>query len=202
MPYIITCVVAGVRGSQLDLRSSGTSLTPSVLTSPAGTRNLSPTSTPPHTPEERSPAGQSEDKSCVCWPHLLAHATSHPPPPRPKHQRSAAQQVSQRIDHSVVTSPGGTRNLSPTSTPPHTPVERSPAGQSEDRSCLCWPHLQEHATSHPPPPRPIHQRSAAQQVIQRIDHVCAGLTCWHTQPLTQLPRLLSPSPTNQKSATQ
>ena len=54
--------ISGARRSQLDLSSVGSisSLTPSVLNSPLGSRRMSPTFTPPHTPEENIP-GSPED---------------------------------------------------------------------------------------------------------------------------------------------
>ena len=59
LQYTKVLCESGVRGSQLDLRSSGgTSLTPSVLASPTHSRNLSPTFTPPHTPQSRSFSGK------------------------------------------------------------------------------------------------------------------------------------------------
>ena len=55
--------ISAARRSQLDLSSVGSvsSLTPSVLNSPLGSRRMSPTVTPPHTPEESLP-GSPDDK--------------------------------------------------------------------------------------------------------------------------------------------
>ena len=54
--------ISGARRSQLDISamSAISSLTPSVLTSPAYSRNMSPTDTPNHTPEESLP-GSPDD---------------------------------------------------------------------------------------------------------------------------------------------
>ena len=55
--------ISGARRSQLDLSSVGSvsSLTPSVLNSPLGSKRMSPTVTPPHTPQESLP-GSPDDK--------------------------------------------------------------------------------------------------------------------------------------------
>ena len=55
--------ISGARRSQLDLTSVGSvsSLTPSVLNSPLGSKRMSPTVTPPHTPQESLP-GSPDDK--------------------------------------------------------------------------------------------------------------------------------------------
>jgi len=56
--------ISCARRSQLDLSSMGSisSLTPSVLNSPYGSKKISPTCTPPHTPEESLP-GSPDDKT-------------------------------------------------------------------------------------------------------------------------------------------
>jgi len=54
--------ISGARRSQLDLTSIS-SLTPSVLTSPNASRNMSPTGTPVHTPEESLPGSPDETSS-------------------------------------------------------------------------------------------------------------------------------------------
>ena len=55
--------ISGARRSQLDLSSVGSisSLTPSVLNSPLGSRRMSPTFTPPHTPEESLPGSPDKE---------------------------------------------------------------------------------------------------------------------------------------------
>ena len=55
--------ISGARRSQLDLSSVGSisSLTPSVLNSPRGSRRMSPTFTPPHTPEESLPGSPDKE---------------------------------------------------------------------------------------------------------------------------------------------
>eukprot|EP00092_Neocalanus_flemingeri_P012790 GFUD01013782.1.p1 GENE.GFUD01013782.1~~GFUD01013782.1.p1 ORF type:complete len:1377 (+),score=309.96 GFUD01013782.1:584-4714(+) len=57
--------ISGARRSQLDLSSmsSISSLTPSVLTSPNASKNISPTGTPIHTPEETLPGSPDETSS-------------------------------------------------------------------------------------------------------------------------------------------
>merc|ERR1719219_1564850 len=57
--------ISGARRSQLDLSSVGSisSLTPSVLNSPLCSRRMSPTFTPPHTPEESLPGSPDKDVS-------------------------------------------------------------------------------------------------------------------------------------------
>merc|ERR1712106_1215292 len=54
--------ISGARRSQLDLTSIS-SLTPSVLTSPNASRNMSPTGTPVHTPDEILPGSPDETSS-------------------------------------------------------------------------------------------------------------------------------------------
>ena len=56
--------ISSARRSQLDLSRMSTisSLTPSVLNSPLGSRRMSPTCTPPHTPDESLP-GSPDDKT-------------------------------------------------------------------------------------------------------------------------------------------
>jgi len=57
--------LSGARRSQLDLTamSSISSLTPSVLTSPNASKNISPTGTPLHTPEESLPGSQNKSSN-------------------------------------------------------------------------------------------------------------------------------------------
>lgn len=57
--------ISGARRSQLDLTSMSaiSSLTPSVLTSPNASKNISPTGTPVHTPEESLPGSPDEASS-------------------------------------------------------------------------------------------------------------------------------------------
>jgi len=57
--------ISGARRSQLDLTSMSaiSSLTPSVLTSPNASKNISPTGTPLHTPEESLPGSPDEASS-------------------------------------------------------------------------------------------------------------------------------------------
>ena len=65
MKIIAEKKISSARRSQLDLRSnmsSISSLTPSVLNSPLGSKKISPTQTPPHTPEESLP-GSPDDKT-------------------------------------------------------------------------------------------------------------------------------------------
>jgi len=57
--------ISGARRSQLDLASMSaiSSLTPSVLTSPNASKNISPTETPIHTPEESLPGSPDESSN-------------------------------------------------------------------------------------------------------------------------------------------